>query len=77
MTIPTISYTRLAVRDGRKTPTLCTQSPYTMSVAPIRIRTGVWGFKVTSDNHYTIGANSIFNPYTRGLHRVGFEPTRC
>ena len=32
-------------------------------------------FKVSSDNHYTIGEGSIFNPYTRGLHRAGFEPT--
>ena len=23
-----------------------------------------------------MGEDSIFNPYTRGLHRVGFEPTQ-
>ena len=34
--------------------------------APIGIRTQVLRFKVSSDNHYTIGAGSIFNPYTRG-----------
>ena len=30
---------------------------FTGAQAPIRIRTGVSGFKVPSDNHYTIGAN--------------------
>ena len=44
--------------------------------SPIRIRTEVLGFKVPSDNHYTIGESSIRSQYTRGLHEVGFEPTR-
>ena len=30
-------------------------------------------FKVSSDNHYTIGEGSIFNPYTRGLRVERFE----
>ena len=33
---------------------------FTGAQAPIRIRTGVSGFKVPSDNHYTIGAKLIY-----------------
>ena len=45
-------------------------------LSPTGIRIRVSRFKVWSDNHYTMGEDSIFNPYTRGLHGVGFEPTR-
>ena len=44
--------------------------------SPIWIRTRVLGFKVPSDNHYTIGERVYFIPYTRGMHGVGFEPTQ-
>ena len=44
--------------------------------SPIWIRTRVLGFKVPSDNHYTIGESSIRSQYTRGMHGVGFEPTQ-
>ena len=60
-------------------------------LAPIGIRTQVSGFKVPSDNHYTIGAwflHGESNPDLSleraaslpldyaGMHGVGFEPTR-
>lgn len=46
--------------------------------SPIRNRTRVSRFKVSSDNHYTIGEKIYFKPvYKGGLHEVGFEPTRC
>ena len=34
--------------------------------SPIRNRTRVSRFKVSSDNHYTIGEKIYFNPYIRG-----------
>ena len=43
--------------------------------SPIWIRTRVLGFKVPSDNHYTIGEGYIY-PIYQGVHGVGFEPTR-
>ena len=39
--------------------------------APIGIRTQVSGFKVLSDNHYTIGAE-----LKKFVHEEGFEPSQ-
>ena len=65
----TIIFIKVASHCGRQMYTLYTS-------APIGIRTRVLGFKVPSDNHYTIGARHCLYPYVTGLHRVGFEPTR-
>ena len=49
----------------------------TSPLAPTRIWTGVTGFKVQCDDHYTIGATKIhFYLIFFFLHEVGFEPTR-
>ena len=44
--------------------------------SPIWIRTRVLGFKVPSDNHYTIGEGVYLSHIPEEVHEVGFEPTQ-